>query len=218
MKVVEERLKLDSKRGKGGKKVDSSRGDPSPTTVKQKSKFTTKTPSKRPKVAMNRSMILPSKLGDRSPIAPSTSKKSAVRTSKPRKKLYVGSPEESAVDPPIPSKEAVSFAVRKKPTPPPTKTASKPWNKNVVASKKAKGQSVEKSTATPSSPGEESPIGSAIPTEKGSAVPIPSGTMYDHTRSKRKATVEQAKSKVTTYFFHILCHCSLHTYEHCLVS
>jgi hypothetical protein len=91
VKVVEERLKLDSKRGKGSKKVDSSRGDPFSTTVKQKPKSAVKTPSKRPKVAMSRSMIPLSELGDRSPIAPGTSKKSAVETSKTQKKLDVGS-------------------------------------------------------------------------------------------------------------------------------
>jgi hypothetical protein len=118
VKVVEERQKLDSKRGKGGKKVDSSRGDPSPATVKQKSKSAAKTPSKRPKVAMNMSMIPPSELGDRSPIAPGTSKKSAVKTSKAQKKLVVGSQGESAEDAPISSKETGSSAVRKKSTPP----------------------------------------------------------------------------------------------------
>ena len=150
--------------------------------MKQKSKAAAKTPSRRPKVAMNRSIIPPLELGDRSPIAPGTSKKSVTGSSKTRKKLDVGSPEESAVDPPIPAKEAASSAVRKKPTPPSTKTASKPRSKNVVASKKAKGQSNEKSAATSYSLGEESPV--------GSAVPIPSSTMYDRTRSKRKAAVE----------------------------
>jgi hypothetical protein len=122
------------------------------------------------------------------------------------------------VDPPIPSNETVSSTARKKPTPPPAKAASKSQSKNVVAPKKAKGKSVEKSAVTPSSPDEESLVGSAIPVEKGSAVLVPSGTMYDRTRSKRKAAVEQAKSKVNTYFFHILCHCLLYAYDRCLVS
>jgi hypothetical protein len=200
VKVVEEWLRLDSKRGKGGKKADSSKGDPSPANVKQKSKSAAKTPSRRPKVAMDRSIIPPSELGDRSPIAPSTSKKSAAGSSKTRKKLDIGSPEGSAVDPSIPVKEAVSSATRKKPAPSSTKTASKPRSKNVVASKKAKGPSVEKSVVTPSS-GEESPVESAVPADRGSAAPIPSGTMYDRTRSKRKAAVEQAKSQVNTCFF-----------------
>ena len=63
MKVVEERLKLDSKRGKRSKKVDSNRSGPPPITVKQKSKSAIKTPSKWPKVAINRSMASPSELG-----------------------------------------------------------------------------------------------------------------------------------------------------------
>ena len=66
VKVVEERLKLDSKRGKGSKKSDSKRSDPYSKTVKQKPKSAVKTPSKQPKVAMNRSMASPSELGDRS--------------------------------------------------------------------------------------------------------------------------------------------------------
>jgi hypothetical protein len=206
VKVVEERLKLDSKRGKGGKKADSSKGDSSPAIVKQKSKSAAKTPSRRPKVAMNRSIIPPSELGDRSPIAPGTSKKSAAGSSKTRKKLNVGSPEGSAVDPSIPSKEAVSSAVRKKSTPPPAKAASKSQGKSATAPKKAKGKSVERFAVPTSSPDGESLVRSATPTEKGSAVPIPPGTMYDRTRSKRKAAVEQAKSQVNTYlFFHILC-------------
>ncbi len=122
------------------------------------------------------------------------------------------------MDPPIPSNETVSSTARKKPTPPPAKATSKSQSKNVVAPKKAKGKSVEKSAVTPSSPDEEPLVGSAIPAEKGSAVLVPSGTMYDRTRSKRKATVEQAKSKVNTYFFHILCHCLLYACDRFLVS
>uniref|UniRef100_A0A2N9IAP6 Aminotransferase-like plant mobile domain-containing protein n=1 Tax=Fagus sylvatica TaxID=28930 RepID=A0A2N9IAP6_FAGSY len=181
----------------GSKKVYSSRSDPSSATVKPKPKSPAKTPSKRPKVAINRSMIPLSELGDRSLIALGTSKKSAVKTSKVQKKLDVGSQEESAVGPPIPSKEAValSFVVQKKPTPPPNKAWSKSQSKSTVALKKAKGKSVEKSTATPSSSGEESLVVSTTPFEKRPAIPVPSGTMYDRTRSKRNAAVEQAKSK-----------------------
>uniref|UniRef100_A0A2N9HSJ8 Aminotransferase-like plant mobile domain-containing protein n=1 Tax=Fagus sylvatica TaxID=28930 RepID=A0A2N9HSJ8_FAGSY len=164
-----------------------------------------KTPSKRPKVAMNRSMASRSELGNRSPIAPGASKKSAVETSKAQKKLDVESSEaqeESAVDPPILPKETVevSSIVQKKYTTPPTKTASKSkesQSKNVVASKKSKGKSVEKSTVSPSSPGKESVVvRSAIPVKKGSAILVPSGTVNNRTRSKRKAAVEQAKPKI----------------------
>jgi hypothetical protein len=187
VKVVEERLRLDSKRGKGGKKADSSKGDSSPATSKQKSKSAAKTSSKRPKVAMDRSIIPPSELGGRSPVAPGTSKKSTAGTSKVQKKLVIGSQGESAEDTSIHSKEAESSAVRKKPASSSTKTESKPRSKNVVASKKVKGQSTQKSAATPPSSGEESPVEFATPTEKGSAVPTPSSTMYARTRSKRKA-------------------------------
>jgi hypothetical protein len=166
-------------------------------------------------------------LGNRSPIAPGASKKSAVETSKAQKKLDVESSEaqeESAVDPPILPKEtvAVSSIVQKKYTAPPTKTASKSkesQSKNVVASKKSKGKSVEKSMVSLSSPGKESVVvGSAIPIEKGSAILFPSRTVNDRTRSKRKAAVEQAKPKVNTHFSYTPCYCLLRTYEHCLVS
>uniref|UniRef100_A0A2N9EG59 Aminotransferase-like plant mobile domain-containing protein n=1 Tax=Fagus sylvatica TaxID=28930 RepID=A0A2N9EG59_FAGSY len=195
VKVVEERLKLDSKRGKGSKKVDSSRGDSSPAIVKQKSKSTAKIPSKRPKVAMNRSMIPLSELSDRSPIAPGTLKKSAVETSKTQKKLDVGSQVESTVDPPIPLEETVSSAVRKKPTP--AKVASKSQGKNVAASKKAKGQSVGKSVVTHSSPNEESPVRSAIPAEKGSAVSVEKGSATLFPLTKRKVGDEAEGSDWT---------------------
>ncbi len=56
---MEEQLKLDSKKGKGSKKVDSNRSGPPPTTVKQKFKSAVKTTSKQPKVSMNRSMASP---------------------------------------------------------------------------------------------------------------------------------------------------------------
>ena len=82
VKVVEERLKLDSKRGKGSKKVDSNRSGPPHTTLKQKSKSAVKTPSKQPKVSMNRSMASPSKLENRSSTIPGTLKKSTTDTSK----------------------------------------------------------------------------------------------------------------------------------------
>ena len=71
------------------------------------------------------SMIPPSELGDRSPIAPGTSKKSAVKTSNAQKKLVVGSQGESAEDAPISSKETGSSAVRKKSTPPSVKASNK---------------------------------------------------------------------------------------------
>ncbi len=57
----------------------------------------------------------------------------------------------------------------------------------MVAPKKSKGKSVEKSVVPPSSPDKESLVGSTIPIKKGSAISVPSGTMYDRTRSKRKA-------------------------------
>ena len=77
---------------------------------------------------------------------------------------------------------------KKKSTAPSTKTASKSQSKNVATPKKSKGKSVEKSAVPPSFPRKESSVvGSAIPVEKGSTIPAPSGTMYDHTRSKRKA-------------------------------
>uniref|UniRef100_A0A2N9HAB7 Aminotransferase-like plant mobile domain-containing protein n=1 Tax=Fagus sylvatica TaxID=28930 RepID=A0A2N9HAB7_FAGSY len=149
VKVVEERLKLDSKKGKGSKKVNSNKSGPPPTTVKQKSKSAV-------------------------PNSSWTSKKSAAETSKAQKRLDVESQEESAVDPLILPKKTVvvSSVVQKKSTPPSTKTA-----------------------IPPSSPDKESLVGSTIPIKKGSAISVPSGTMYDRTRSKRKAAVEQAKPK-----------------------
>uniref|UniRef100_A0A2N9GAC1 Aminotransferase-like plant mobile domain-containing protein n=1 Tax=Fagus sylvatica TaxID=28930 RepID=A0A2N9GAC1_FAGSY len=161
VKVVEERLRLDSKRGKGGKKIDSSKGDSSPAASKQKPKSAAKTTSKRPKVAMDMSMIPPSELGGRSLMAPGTSKKSAVGTSKSQKKPAVGSLVNPTEDTSIPSKETESSA----------------------------------STAAPPSSGEESPVESATPIEKESAVPTPPSTMYGRTRSKRKAAEEQVKSQ-----------------------
>uniref|UniRef100_A0A2N9JA03 Aminotransferase-like plant mobile domain-containing protein n=1 Tax=Fagus sylvatica TaxID=28930 RepID=A0A2N9JA03_FAGSY len=195
VKVVEERLRLDSKRGKGGKKVDSSKGDSSPAASKQKPKSAAKTTSKRPKVAMDMSMIPPSELGGRSLMAPGTSKKSAVGTSKAQKKPAVGSLGKPAEDTSIPSKETESSAVRKKSAPSSTKTKSQPGSKNVAASKKAKGKPTQKSAAAPPSSGEESPVESATPIEKESAVPTPPSTMYGRTRSKRKAAEEQVKSQ-----------------------
>ncbi len=94
------------------------------------------------------------------------------------------------MDPPILPKEtvAVSSIVQKKSTAPSTKTTSKSQSKNVATPKNSKGKSVEKSAVPPSSPRKESSVvGSAIPVEKGSAIPAPSSTMYDRTRSKRKA-------------------------------
>ncbi len=109
VKVVEERQKLDSKRGKGSKWIEFVKGDSTP--AKQKSKSAAKTPSRRPKVAMDRSIIPPSELAGRSPVAPGTSKKSAAGSSKSRKKAGVGSPGGSAVDPSIAAKEVAPSAV-----------------------------------------------------------------------------------------------------------
>jgi hypothetical protein len=211
VKVVEERQKLDSKRGKGSKRIDSGKGDSTP--AKQKSKSAAKTPSRRPKVAMDRSIIPSSELAGRSPVAPGTSKKSAAGSSKSRKKPRVGSPEGSAVDPSIAVKEVAPSAVQEKSTPPPVKVVSKSPGKSVAPPKKAKGKAVGKSAAPTSSPERESLVGSAITVKEGSAVsaeeesavPVPPGTMYNRTRSKRKATAERAKSKVNAYPFLFLC-------------
>ena len=89
----------------------------------------------------------------------------------------------------------------------------------MAAPRKSKGKSVERFVVSPSSPGKESVVlGFTILVEKGFTIPIPSGTMYDCTRSKRKAAIEQAKPKVNTYFSYTHCYCLLRTYEHCLVS
>uniref|UniRef100_A0A2N9H9K0 Aminotransferase-like plant mobile domain-containing protein n=1 Tax=Fagus sylvatica TaxID=28930 RepID=A0A2N9H9K0_FAGSY len=169
VKVVEERLRLDSKRGKGGKKIDSSKGDSSPAASKQKPKSAAKTTSKRPKVAMDMSMIPPSELGGRSLMAPGTSKKSAAGTSKSQKKPAVGSLGNPTEDTSIPSKETEPSAL--------------------------KASLLRSLRLAPPSSGEESPVESATPIEKGSAVPTPPSTMYGRTRSKRKAAEEQVKSQ-----------------------
>jgi hypothetical protein len=132
-------------------------------------------------------------------MAPGTSKKSAAGTSKSQKKPAVGSLGNPAEDTSIPSKETESSAVRKKSAPSSTKTKSQPRSKSVAASKKAKGKPTQKSAAAPPSSGEESPVESATPIEKGSAVPTPPSTMYGRTRSKRKAAEEQVKSQVNVY-------------------
>uniref|UniRef100_A0A2N9J8N8 Aminotransferase-like plant mobile domain-containing protein n=2 Tax=Fagus sylvatica TaxID=28930 RepID=A0A2N9J8N8_FAGSY len=170
VKVVEERLRLDSKRGKGGKKVDSGKGASSPAASKQKPKSAAKTASKRPKVAMDMSMIPPSELGDRSLMAPGTSKKkkSAAGTSKSQKKPAVDPPVDSTEDTSLPSKETESSAIQEKSVPPSTKAKSQPRK-----------------------PAAES----ATPVEKESAVPTPPSTIYDRTRSKRKAVEEQVRSQ-----------------------
>jgi hypothetical protein len=211
VKVVEERQKLDSKRGKGSKRIDFGKGDSTP--AKQKSKSTAKTPSRRPKVAMDRSIIPPSELAGRSPVAPGTSKKSAAGSSKSRKKPKVGSPEGSAVDPSIAVKEVAPSAVQEKSTPPLVKAVSESPGKSVAPPKRVKGKTVGKSAAPASSLERESLVGPAIPlkegsavsTEEGSAVPVSPGTKYNRTRSKRKAAVERAKSKVNAYPFLFLC-------------
>ncbi len=78
--------------------------------------------------------------------------------------------------------------------------------------KRAKGKIIGKSAAPASSPERESLVGPAIPkegsavsAEEGSVVPVPPGTMYNRTSSKRKAAVDRAKSKVNAYPFLFLC-------------
>ena len=83
------------------------------TPAKQKSKSAAKTPSRRPKVAIDKSIIPPSELAGRSPVAPGTSKKSTAGSSMSRKKPKVGSPEGSAVDPPIAVKEVAPLLFRR---------------------------------------------------------------------------------------------------------
>jgi hypothetical protein len=164
---------------------------------------------------MDRSIIPPSELVGRSSVAFGTSKKFAAGSSKTRKKLGVGSLEGSAADPPIPVKEVAPSAVQEKSTPPPVKAAGKSQVKSVAAPKRAKGKTVEKSAAPASSPERESLVGlaipaeegSAVPVKEGSAVPIPPGTIYNRTRSNRKAVVERAESKLNAYPFLFLCYC-----------
>uniref|UniRef100_A0A2N9E6W1 Aminotransferase-like plant mobile domain-containing protein n=1 Tax=Fagus sylvatica TaxID=28930 RepID=A0A2N9E6W1_FAGSY len=171
VKVVEERLRLDSKRGKGGKKIDSGKGASSPAASKQKPKSAAKTSSKRPKVAMDMSMIPPSELGGRALMAPGTSKKkSAAGTSKSQKKSAVDPPVDPTEDTSPPSKETESSAIQEKSAPPSTKAKSQPRMKSLAAE-------------------------SATPIEKESAVPTPPSTMYGRTRSKRKAAEEQVRSQ-----------------------
>uniref|UniRef100_A0A2N9IU29 Aminotransferase-like plant mobile domain-containing protein n=1 Tax=Fagus sylvatica TaxID=28930 RepID=A0A2N9IU29_FAGSY len=177
VKVVEERLRLDSKRGKGGKKIDSGKGASSPAASKQKPKSAAKTSSKRPKVAMDMSMIPPSELGGRPLMAPGTSKKkSAAGTSKSQKKPAVDPPVDPTEDTSPPSKETESSAIQEKSAPPSTKAKSQPRSKS-VAVKKAKSKPTQKSAVAPPSSGEEPPAESATPIEKESAVPTPPSTM-----------------------------------------
>ena len=198
VKVMEERLRLDSKRGKGGKKIDSGKGASSPAVSKQKPKSAAKTSSKRPKVAMDMSMIPPSELGGRSLMAPGTSKKSAAGTSKSLKKPAVGPLVNPTEDTSLPSKETESSAVQEKSASPSTNVKSQPRSKS-VAVKKAKGKPTKNSAVAPPSSGEESPVESATPIEKESAIPTPPSTMYGRTRSKRKAAEAQVKSQVSVY-------------------
>uniref|UniRef100_A0A2N9F8G5 Aminotransferase-like plant mobile domain-containing protein n=1 Tax=Fagus sylvatica TaxID=28930 RepID=A0A2N9F8G5_FAGSY len=160
VKVVEERLRLDSKRGKGSKKTDSGKGASSPAASKQKPKSAAKASSKRPKVAMDMSMIPPSELGDRALMAPETE----------------------------------SSAIQEESAPPSTKAKSQPRSKS-VAVKKAKSKPTRKSAVAPPSSSEEPAAESATPVEKESAVPTPPSTIYDRTRSKRKAVEEQVRSQ-----------------------
>uniref|UniRef100_A0A2N9HIE7 Aminotransferase-like plant mobile domain-containing protein n=1 Tax=Fagus sylvatica TaxID=28930 RepID=A0A2N9HIE7_FAGSY len=166
VKVVEERLRLDSKRGKGSKKTDSGKGASSPAASKQKPKSAAKASSKRPKVAMDMSMIPPSELGDRALMAPGTSKK----------------------------KQSAAGASKRNLLPTPTKAKSQPRSKS-VAVKKAKSKPTRKSAVAPPSSSEEPAAESATPVEKESAIPTPPSTIYDRTRSKRKAVAEQVRSQ-----------------------
>uniref|UniRef100_A0A2N9I6J8 Aminotransferase-like plant mobile domain-containing protein n=1 Tax=Fagus sylvatica TaxID=28930 RepID=A0A2N9I6J8_FAGSY len=155
VKVVEERLRLDSKRGKGGKKIDSGKGASSPAASKQKPKSAAKTSSKRPKVAMDMSMIPPSELGGRALMAPGTSKKkSAAGTSKSQKKSAVDPPVDPTEDTSPPSQETESSAIQEKSAPPSTKAKSQPRSKS-VAVKKAKSKPTQKSAVAPPSSSEE---------------------------------------------------------------
>uniref|UniRef100_A0A2N9IFN7 Aminotransferase-like plant mobile domain-containing protein n=1 Tax=Fagus sylvatica TaxID=28930 RepID=A0A2N9IFN7_FAGSY len=196
VKVVEERLRLDSKRGKGSKKTDSGKGASSPAASKQKPKSAAKASSKRPKVAMDMSMIPPSELGDRALMAPGTSKKkqSAAGASKSQKKSAVDPPVDPSEDTSLPSKETESSAIQEESAPPSTKAKSQPRSKS-VAVKKAKSKPTRKSAVAPPSSSEEPAAESATPVEKESAVPTPPSTIYDRTRSKRKAVEEQVRSQ-----------------------
>jgi hypothetical protein len=206
VKVVEERLRLDSKRGKGSKKTDSGKGASSPAASKQKPKSAAKASSKRPKVAMDMSMIPPSELGDRALMAPGTSKKkqSAAGASKSQKKSAVDPPVDPTEDTSLPSKETESPAIQEESAPTPTKAKSQPRSKS-VAVKKAKSKPTRKSAVAPPSSSEEPAAESATPVEKESAIPTPPSTIYDRTRSKRKAVEEQVRSQVNAHLpFHII--------------
>uniref|UniRef100_A0A2N9HMI2 Aminotransferase-like plant mobile domain-containing protein n=1 Tax=Fagus sylvatica TaxID=28930 RepID=A0A2N9HMI2_FAGSY len=166
VKVVEERLRLDSKRGKGGKKIDSGKGASSPAASKQKPKSAAKTSSKRPKGLLSL-----------------------------KRNPAVDPPVDPTEDTSPPSKETESSAIQEKSAPPSTKAKSQPRSKS-VAVKKAKSKPTQKSAVAPPSSSEEPAAESATPIEKESAVPTPPSTMYGRTRSKRKAAEEQAKRKV----------------------
>uniref|UniRef100_A0A2N9EIL7 Aminotransferase-like plant mobile domain-containing protein n=1 Tax=Fagus sylvatica TaxID=28930 RepID=A0A2N9EIL7_FAGSY len=107
-----------------------------------------------------------------------------------------------AVDPPVdptedtslPSKETESSAIQEESAPPSTKAKSQPRSKS-VAVKKAKSKPTRKSAVAPPSSSEEPAAESATPVEKESAVPTPPSTIYDRTRSKRKAVEEQVRSQ-----------------------
>uniref|UniRef100_A0A2N9GHN1 Aminotransferase-like plant mobile domain-containing protein n=1 Tax=Fagus sylvatica TaxID=28930 RepID=A0A2N9GHN1_FAGSY len=156
VKVVEERLRLDSKRGKGGKKIDSSKGASSPAASKQKPKSAAKT-------------TFETSQGGYGHVYDSS--------------LRIG--RDRAL---LPFRRNLPLLL-------PKPRASQPRSKS-VAVKKAKGKPTQKSAAAPPSSGEESPVESATPIEKESAVPTPPSTMYGRTRSKRKAAEEQVKSQV----------------------
>jgi hypothetical protein len=168
---------------------------------KQKPKSEAKASSKRPKVAMDMSMIPPSELGGRALMAPGTSKKkkSAAGTSKSQKKPAVDPPVDPTEDTSPPSRETESSAIQEKSAPPSTKAKSKPRSKS-VAVKKAKSKPTRKSAVAPPSSSEEPAAEFATPVEKESAVPTPPSTIYDRTRSKRKTVEEQVRSQVNAYF------------------
>uniref|UniRef100_A0A2N9IES6 Aminotransferase-like plant mobile domain-containing protein n=1 Tax=Fagus sylvatica TaxID=28930 RepID=A0A2N9IES6_FAGSY len=176
--------------------TDSGKGASSPAASKQKPKSAAKASSKRPKVAMDMSMIPPSELGDRALMAPGTSKKkqSAAGASKSQKKSAVDPPVDPSEDTSLPSKETESSAIQEESAPPSTKAKSQPRSKS-VAVKKAKSKPTRKSAVAPPSSSEEPAAESATPVEKESAIPTPPSTIYDRTRSKRKAVEEQVRSQ-----------------------
>jgi hypothetical protein len=155
---------------------------------------------------MDMSMIPPSELGDRALMAPGTSKKkkSAAGASKSQKKPAVDPPADPTEDTSLPSKETEFSAIQEESALTPTKAKSQPRSKS-VAVKKAKSKPTRKSAVAPPSLSEGPAAESATPVGKESAVPTPPSTIYDRTRSKRKAVEEQVRSQVNAYLpFHII--------------